>query len=47
MVLYTVLAVIEVRLMLKYIRKGPEQESGDDPAKLDAGLSPAFAKSQE
>ncbi len=36
MVIYTTLAIIEVKLMLKYIRKGPEEEeSADDPARLD------------
>lgn len=29
MVLYTVLAVIEIKLMVKYIRRGPEAEAGE------------------
>jgi len=47
-VLYTTLAIIEIRLMLKYIRKGPDEaESGDDPARLDDRFSPAFPRPQE
>ncbi|MFP1683103.1 cytochrome ubiquinol oxidase subunit I [Alloalcanivorax sp. C16-1] len=47
-VIYTTLAIIEVRLMLKTIRKGPEEaESGDDPARLDERFSPAFSRPQE
>ncbi|MCC4309342.1 MAG: cytochrome ubiquinol oxidase subunit I [Alcanivorax sp.] len=48
LVIYTTLAIIEVKLMLKYIRKGPEEEeSADDPARLDERFSPAFARPQE
>ncbi len=48
MVIYTTLAIIEVKLMLKYIRKGPEEEeSADDPARLDERFSPAFTRPQE
>ena len=39
MLLYTVLAVIEVRLMVKYIRRGPDAEG--DSGEF-SGLSPAF-----
>jgi len=41
MVLYTVLAVIEIRLMVKYIRQGPEEDSAEKPATADRP-SPAF-----
>ncbi|MFP1679214.1 cytochrome ubiquinol oxidase subunit I [Alloalcanivorax sp. C16-2] len=48
LVIYTTLAVIEVKLMLKYIRKGPEEEeSADNPARLDERFSPAFNRPQE
>ena len=39
MLLYTVLAVIEIRLMVKYIRRGPDAEG--DSGEF-SGLSPAF-----
>ncbi|MBL7250126.1 cytochrome ubiquinol oxidase subunit I [Alloalcanivorax marinus] len=48
LVIYTTLAVIEVKLMLKYIRKGPEEEeSADNLARLDERFSPAFNRPQE